>query len=157
MTTFWFFLTAFSSVLAIFLWLRDEWKKVRNANNYYRLLYPVFFIVLSIISITQYYQLDEMSKMENEATIISKNWPSTEMIKYLPKGERIGIILAGQTFLEKHKTKFPDTYRDFQDLKKRRLGSYGAKQNFSDSQKEYDDLEDVCGATITIIKNLTKN
>lgn len=156
MTMIWFYLATISSILTVFLWLRDEWKIIKDAKKYYRILYPVFFIALSYIAIRQYQLIDEMSKMENEAAIISKDWPTMDGIKFISKGERLGIIMAGQTFLEKHKEKFPDTYKDFQELKKGRLGDYASKKEISESLKEYDDLEDVCGATITIIKNLTK-
>lgn len=152
----WFYFATISSILTVFLWVRDEWKIIKDAKKYYRILYPITFIVLSTIAIRQYQQIDEMSKMENEAAVISKNWPTIDYIQFMSKGEQLGIIMAGQTFLEKHKEKFPDTYEDFQQLKKGRLGDYSSKKEFSESQKEYDDLEDVCGATITIIRNLTK-
>ncbi len=152
----WFYLASISSILTLFLWLRDEWSLIRDAKKYYRILYPIFFIALSLLAIQQYEQIDEMSKMENEAAIISKDWPSMDGIKFISKGERLGIIMAGQTFLEKHKDQFPDTYKDFQELKKGRLGDYSSKKEFSENLNEYSALEDVCGATITIIKNLTK-
>jgi hypothetical protein len=109
----WFYFATISSILTVFLWLRDEWKIIKNANKYYRILYPVVFIVLAIIAIGQYQKIDEMSKLENEAAIISKNWPSIDNLKFMSKGEQLGIIMAGQTFLEKHKEKFPDTYETF--------------------------------------------
>lgn len=75
------------------------------------------------------------------------------MISFLTKGERLGIILSGQSFLEKHRDKFPDTYMEFKSLMKGRLGNYQAKHDWDSKYNEYDDLEDVCGATITMIKN----
>lgn len=156
MTMIWFYLAAISSIITVFLWLRDEWNIITDAKKYYRILYPIFFITLSLISILQYQQIDEMSKMENEAAIISRDWPNKDGIKFKSKGEKLGIIMAGQTFLEKYKDQFPDTYKDFQLLKKGRLGDYSSKKDFSESIQETDDLEDVCEATITIVKNLTK-
>lgn len=147
-----FFITTLSSVLTIFLWMKDEWK-ISNKTRY-KLLYPLFFIILSIFSITQYFEIREMQKIVKEAVIVSKSWPESSYVKYLSKGERLGIILAGQTFLEKHKNEIPDTYADFQALKKGRLGDYTPKETFSDKMDEYNNMEDVCSATITIIKNL---
>lgn len=152
----WFYISVIGSLLTIFLWLRDEWKILSNTKKYYRILYPACFVALSVLAIWQYQKINELSEMANEAAVISKDWPTTDHIKYISKGERLGIIMAGQTFLEKHKNKFPDTYKDFQDLKKGRLGDYAPKKDFSESLQEYDDLEDVCGATITIVRNLTK-
>lgn len=80
-----------------------------------------------------------MKKNENEVFKISKDWPTIDRIQFLSKGERLGIILAGQTFLEKHKHHFHDTYVDFQNLKKGRLGNYTSKTDFTENQKEYDD------------------
>jgi hypothetical protein len=154
MNMIWFYITTISSILTIFLWLKDEWKHFKETK--YRVLYPIFFVILSLISIKQYYQISELSRIENEAAIISKGWPTMDGIKFISKGERLGIIMAGQTFLEKYKHQFPDTYKDFQELKKGRLGDYKSKKDFSEKMDEYDDLEDVCGATITIIKNMTK-
>lgn len=145
-----FIFTSFASILAVFSWLREELKK--SERNRIKLLYPIVFIVLSLTAIYFYYQLGEINKIENEAEKISKNWPNVDGITFLSKGERLGIILTGQTFLEKHKDKFPDTYKDFQALKKGRLGDYKPKHNTDGEYDEYDDLEDVCGATITIIR-----
>ena len=151
-----FFISAFSAIVTILLWIKDEWKSFKSEKSYYKILYPIVFVFLSLTAIFQHYKISEMNKIENEAAIISNNWPSIEQIKFLSKGERLGIIFAGQIFLEKHHLHFWDTYRDFQSLKKGRLGQYSPKGDFSESLKEYDDLEDVCGATITIIKNLAK-
>lgn len=150
-----FFLTTFTSILSVFLWFRDELQKSKNRRI--KLLYPIFFIILSTSAIYYYYQLDEIKKIENEAERISKDWPNVDMITFLSKGERLGIILTGQTFLEKYKSKFPDTYKEFQALKKGRLGDYKPKHGTSGEYDEYNDLEDVCGATITIIKTFKKN
>lgn len=145
-----FIFTTFTSILAVFLWFRDELQK--SKSNKIKLLYPFFFIILSTTAIYYYYQLDEIKKIENEAEKISKNWLNVDMITFLSKGERLGIILTGQTFLEKYKSKFPDTYKEFQALKKGRLGDYKPKHGTNGEYDEYDDLEDVCGATITIIR-----
>ncbi|MBX2905980.1 MAG: hypothetical protein KF744_08085 [Taibaiella sp.] len=156
MATFWFYVSGFGSLLSVVFWLRDEWRIIREAKKYYRILYPAIFVILSVVAIRQYQLIDEMTKIENEAAAISKNWPSLDGIKFISKGERLGIIMAGQTFLEKYKRQFPDTYKDIQELKKGRLGDYTSKTDFSKNSKEYDDLEDVCGATITIVRNLAK-
>ena len=102
----------------------------KDAKKYYRILYPLLFIFLSIIAIHQYHQIDEMNKIENEAAIISKDWPSLDGIKFISKGERLGIIMAGQTFLEKYKDRFPDTYKDIQELKENDSGIMHLKKTF---------------------------
>ncbi|KIC91311.1 hypothetical protein [Flavihumibacter solisilvae] len=150
----WLILSTLSSLLSIFLWIREE---LNNSKfNRSKLAYPIVFILLSLIAIYQYFQLTEIKEIKTEAAVISTNWPKLEEIKFITKGERLGIILACQTFLEKHKSRFPDTYSDFQALKKGRLGDYKSKTNSSDKYAEYEDLEDVCGAAITIINNLKK-
>jgi hypothetical protein len=157
MSTLLFYITVISSLVTIFIWLRDEFKIIRDSKRYYKVLYPIIFIVLSFIAIGQYYQINQMREIENEAELISKEWPTIDEIKFISKGERLGIIFAGQTFLEKYKEYFPDTYIEFQKFKEGRLGDYSPKNEYPESSYEYDNLEDVCGATITIVKNLTKN
>ena len=146
-----FLIATFSSIVTIYLWARDI--LINSNGKWIKLLYPATFLFLSTIAIVQYYQLDEMKKIENEAEQISKTWPSSDRIQFLSKGERFGIILSGQTFLEKHKNRFPDTYFEYRSLIKGRLGDYIAKHDWDGKYNEYDDLEDVCGATITMIRN----
>ncbi|MES2806664.1 MAG: hypothetical protein V4652_13950 [Bacteroidota bacterium] len=146
-----FWIATFSSIISIFLWARDV--LMNSEGKWIKLLYPIIFMILSSIAIFQYYQLDEMRKIENEAERISKNWPDIDRITFISKGERFGIILSGQTFLEKHKDRFPDTYNEFRSLIKGRLGDYSPKHESDANYAEYDDLEDVCGATITMVRN----
>ena len=146
-----FWIATFSSIISIFLWARDI--IIYSNRKWVKLLYPITFTILSSIAIIQYYQLAEMKQIENEAEQISKTWPSSNRIQFLSKGERFGIILSGQTFLEKHKNLFPDTYNEYRSLIKGRLGDYRAKHDLDGKYNEYDDLEDVCGATITMIRN----
>ena len=151
----WFIISTFSSLVAIFLWIKEELKTNKMFNQKY--LYLVFFIFLSTVSIYQGFELEKMNNIKKEAITISRNWPKIDRINFCSKGERYGIILSGQTFLEKHKHEFPETYSDFVRYKNSKLKNYINYPITNDLElSDYDNLENVCSTLITIIDDIKK-
>jgi hypothetical protein len=133
MTITCFYLTSVSAILSLLIWVWDEWNMNTESKKYYRMFYPVIFGVLSFISILKFSDLDKVSTMEKEAATIYSNMNSIKSIITMSRGEKMAVVMTDSIFLEKHKELIPNTYNDFENLKRKSLYSYPAPLNSMDT------------------------
>jgi len=151
MNIFWSAISGLGAILTILVWAKDNLKDKPK-----RLLYPTLIVVLSVLSTYQFEQNKKFVAIRSEASSLINSWPKVESLKFRSKGERMGIILGALGFLEKHKSEFPETYKQATSIVKDRLSGFNSPKTTDDSYKEYELLEDGAGAMIQLVSTLAR-
>jgi len=71
----------------------------RGGSPVRRLAWAAALVILTAIATYEALQIQRFTATRNEAVALIKSWPlDADHVKYLTKGERIGIVLAGLRF-----------------------------------------------------------
>ena len=116
MNYFWSIISGLGAILTIIIWAKDSLKEKPR-----RMVYPLVLVLLTVFSTYQFEQNRRLTTIKSEALSLVESWPGIDRLKYCSKGQRMGIILGGLGFLEKHKSDIPDTYTQAANIVKNRL------------------------------------
>ena len=147
------------SVLADFVTL--IWSTRADGSRWRRFAWAAALIVITAIATYEAIQIRQFTASRNEARALIKSWPQdADHVKYLTKGERIGVVLAGLRFLEEHKAEYPDTYAAARQLVHNRLDDFKATPadvSSSSGMSEYDRLEDGATAMMQLMRSIAED
>jgi hypothetical protein len=133
------------SVIGGLITIADTVRKQRKKQPQ-SLPYLAALIVLTVIATYEATQNKRMRDTRREAQALVKSWPTADRIEMSSRGERVGIILSGMGFLERHKSEMPETYKLAQGMLQTRLKGF---ENYSTSNPDYTDMRlyaDTCVA-----------
>lgn len=142
-------ISTLSILVTLIVWIKNELNEKPK-----KLIYPFLLVFLTFISTYTYKQNLHLREARNEASQLILTWPKTKETRYLTQGEHMGIILASQVLLEKHKDKFPDSYSTAQHLIANRLEGFNAVKSFDERLDESNLLEDSALAMMQLVKSI---
>jgi hypothetical protein len=133
------------SVIGALITIVDTVRKQRKRQPQ-SLLYLGALVALTVLATYEATQNKRMRDARREAQALLSRWPAADRMGFASRGERVGMILAGMAFLEKHKRELPETYKLAQGMLQTRLKGF---ENYSDTNSNYSDMklyEDTCVA-----------
>ena len=147
----WGVISGLGAILTIVMWARDSLGEKPK-----RLLYPVILVILTVVATVLFLQIQEIRDVRSEARSLLDTWPEVEELDFKTKGERIGVIMSGLAFLEKHKEAFPETYEMAKKLVIARLSEFKPPESFEESYNESGLLKDVAGGMIQLVASIAQ-
>lgn len=144
-------LSTLAAVVTIVMWGRGILKERPR-----HLIYPIVLVILTVLATYQFVQNSQLRAIRKDASTLVSSWPKVEHLKFVSKGERIGIALAGLAFLEKHKDEFPETYNTANELVKNRAKSFNPPKGSDERWEEFGLLEDISVAMISLVSSIAK-
>lgn len=148
---FWGIVSGLSAIVTIVVWARENLREKPR-----RLIYPLLLVLLTAISTCQFQQNRQLTAIRSEASSLVASWPRVDDLGFVSKGERIGIILGGLAFLEKHKEQFAETYKTATELVENRLRGFTPPEDWDRRLEESWLLEDVAGAIIQLVSSIAR-
>jgi len=139
--------------IALLAWVREI--AVRR-SRWPLVAYTILLVVLTAVAVTAVRENLQMRATREEAATLVHSWPRTEQLASYSKGDRIGIVLSGLAFLEKHRAEFPETYRTATQLVAIRLNNFQPPTTQQQSYDEYALTEDVAGAFVRMIGTIAE-
>jgi hypothetical protein len=137
------------TVVTIVAWVRSA-----AESKLAKLAYAISLTFLAALASYQLLEIRHIRAVSTEARALLATWPEPDRIDFLSKGERIGIILGGMVFLEKHRTELPETYNLARLLIANRVKDFKVQPDEIGAPSEYDLLEDVAAAMIRLLQGV---
>lgn len=146
---FWAVVTALATIAALADWIRTHLRQGWRAW-----VYPVAITALTAISTQQFLENHELRSIKNEARILLSTWPEVADLPFRTKGERIGVVLSGLSFIEKYRKEFPESYEAAKRLVEVRGQGFKPPQAADAKYDEYGLLEDLASAMIQLVSSI---